>query len=193
MKADLPFPLSCISKRMLFQQPAPNTDQIPLGPRAIYRPSLKQAKQFSRASHGLTALQQPIHRSSSAHFGRAGFTLLEVMVALAIFATAAMALTNAAQQYTQATANAILRTKAQFVASNEIALMEMNQEWMTGTASKQIQQQGEMWQIDKAAKATISPNVQRIDVQVSLMNPQTAKVEAGIANLVFFNARVKNS
>lgn len=122
-----------------------------------------------------------------------GFTLLEVMVALAIFATAAIALTNVAMQYTQATSNAILRTKAQFVALNEIALMEMNREWMTGTASKQITQQGEKWQIDKSAQATISPNVQRIEVQVSLMNAETDKVESGITSLIFFNPKVKQS
>lgn len=63
------------------------------------------------------------HRSS-------GFTLLEVMVALAIFATAAIAFTKVAMQYTQATSNAILRTKAQFVALNEVAMMEINQEWL---------------------------------------------------------------
>lgn len=118
-----------------------------------------------------------------------GFTLLEVMVALAIFATAAVALTNVAMQYTQATAHAILRTKAQFTALNEIATMEINREWMSGTASKQITQQGETWQIDKAAQPTMSPNVQRIDVQVSLMNVDTGKVEAGITNLIFFNAK----
>ncbi len=37
-----------------------------------------------------------------------GFTLLEVMVALAIFAVAAVALTKVAMQYTQSTSNAIL-------------------------------------------------------------------------------------
>ena len=120
-----------------------------------------------------------------------GFTLLEVMVALAIFATAAMALTNVAMQYTQATANAILRTKAQFVALNEIANMEINRDWMTGTSSKQVTQQGEKWQIDKSAQATVSPNVQRIDVQISLMNAETNKVESGIATLVFFNQKAK--
>ena len=122
-----------------------------------------------------------------------GFTLLEVMVALAIFATAAIALSNVAMQYTQATANAVLRTKAQFVALNEIASMEMKREWMSGTASKQITQQGETWQIDKSAQPTVSPDVQRIDVQVSLMNVDTGKVEAGIASLVFFNAKAENS
>lgn len=122
-----------------------------------------------------------------------GFTLLEVMVALAIFATAAIALSNVAMQYTQATANAVLRTKAQFVGLNEIASMEMKREWMSGTASKQITQQGETWQIDKSAQPTVSPDVQRIDVQVSLMNADSGKVEAGIASLVFFNAKAENS
>lgn len=116
-----------------------------------------------------------------------GFTLLEVMVALAIFATAAMALSNVAMQYTQSTAHAILRNKAQFVALNEISKMEINREWMTGTASKQVTEQGEQWHIDKKAQATISPNVQRIDIQVSLMNAETGDVEAGISSLVFFN------
>ena len=122
-----------------------------------------------------------------------GFTLLEVMVALAIFATAAMALSNVAMQYTQATANAVLRSKAQFVALNEIAYMEINREWMSGTASKQVTQQGERWQIDKKAPATISPNVQRVDVQVSLLNADTGDVAAGITSLVFFNYRVAES
>ena len=72
-----------------------------------------------------------------------GFTLLEVMVALAIFATAAMALSNVAMQYTQSTAHAILRNKAQFVALNEIAKMEINRDCMTGTASIQVTEQGE--------------------------------------------------
>ncbi|WP_343682350.1 type II secretion system minor pseudopilin GspI [Acinetobacter baylyi] len=116
-----------------------------------------------------------------------GFTLLEVMVALAIFATAAVALTKLGMQYTQSTANAILRTKAQFVAMNEASLMQINHEWLQGTQSKQVTSQGETWQIDKRAESTISPNVQRIEIQVSLFDTQQNKVEAGITSLVFFN------
>lgn len=124
-----------------------------------------------------------------------GFTLLEVMVALAIFAVAAIALTKIAMQYTQSTSNAILRTKAQFVAMNEIANMEINQEWLEGTQSKQVTAQGETWQIDKKAQSTLSPKIQRIELQVSLYNTEQGKVEAGITNLVFFNypAKVKTS
>ncbi|EMT95012.1 type II secretion system minor pseudopilin GspI [Acinetobacter baumannii] len=114
-----------------------------------------------------------------------GFTLLEVMVALAIFAVAAVALTKVAMQYTQSTSNAILRTKAQFVAMNEVAMMEINQEWLQGTQSKQVTSQGETWQIDKSAQSTISPNVQKIDLQVSLYDPDKRKVQNGITHMVF--------
>ena len=120
-----------------------------------------------------------------------GFTLIEVVVALAIFAVAAMALTKVAMQYTQSTANAILRTKAQFVAQNEIAQMIINREWLTGTASKQITAQGETWQIDKKSESTISPNVQKIDIQVSLFDDDLGKVETGVTNVVFFNYPIK--
>ncbi|MDA0697082.1 MAG: type II secretion system minor pseudopilin GspI [Proteobacteria bacterium] len=122
---------------------------------------------------------------------RSGFTLLEVMVALAIFAVAAIALTKIAMQYTQSTSNAILRTKAQFVAMNEVATMEMNQEWLDGNQSKQVTSQGETWQIDKKAQSTISPKIQRIELQVSLFNADQGKVEAGITNVVFFNYPAK--
>lgn len=132
-------------------------------------------------------------RSSVARFNRvSGFTLLEVMVALAIFAVSAIALTKIAMQYTQATSNAILRTKAQFVAMNEVAMMEINKEWLDGTQSKQITSQGETWQIDKKAQATISPKVQRIELQVSLFNVDQDKVEAGVGHLVFFNHQTES-
>ena len=82
-----------------------------------------------------------------------------------------------------------MRTKAQFVALNEISMMEINRDWLQGTASKKITQQGETWQIDKSAQATISANVQRVNVQVSLVNTETGKVDSGVTSLVFFNHR----
>lgn len=121
-----------------------------------------------------------------------GFTLIEVVVALAIFAVAALALSKVAMQYTQSTSHAILRTKAQFVAQNEIARMKIYQEWLTGTQSTQITSQGENWQIDKKAESTISPKIQRIEVQVSLYNQDLARVESGITTMVFFNHPLRN-
>lgn len=78
-----------------------------------------------------------------------GFTLLEVMVALAIFAIAALVLTQVSMQYSQTIYNAELKTKAQFVAMNEQAVMKIKREWLTGTQSTQTTQQGVLWQIDK--------------------------------------------
>lgn len=120
-----------------------------------------------------------------------GFTLIEVVVALAIFAVAAMSLTKVAMQYTQATANAILRTKAQFVAQNEVAAMQISGEWLEGTQSKQITSQGLSWQIDKKSEATISPDVQKIEVQVSLYNNDLGKVESGVTTMVFYNYPIR--
>ena len=122
-----------------------------------------------------------------------GFTLIEVVVAVAIFAVAALALTQVSQQYTQATANAILRTKAQMVAQNEVAQMEINGEWLEGTQSKQVTAQGESWQIDKRSEPTLSPNVQKIEIQISLYNQELAKVESGVTHLVFYNHPIKES
>ena len=159
--------------------------------RANFLPCLV-AKQYSTHDNVQNSCSHRFKQSPMLRSRRAlGFTLLEVMVALAIFATAAIALTKVAMQYTQATANAILRTKAQFVALNEVANMEINQEWLQGTQSEQSTQQGEMWQIDKSAQSTISPNVQRIEVQVSLLNADSGKVQAGITHLVFFNYKAK--
>ncbi|WP_163169790.1 type II secretion system minor pseudopilin GspI [Acinetobacter schindleri] len=147
----------------------------------------------SSIAFGLSCATMPL-RSSVTRLNRAsGFTLLEVMVALAIFATAAMALTKVAMQYTQSTSYAILRTKAQFVALNEAAQMEINQEWLTGTSSRQITQQGESWQIDKKSESTISPNVQRINIQVGIVNADTGQLESGVSSLVFFNHRVNQT
>ncbi|WP_163165727.1 type II secretion system minor pseudopilin GspI [Acinetobacter schindleri] len=147
----------------------------------------------SSTAFGLSCATMPL-RSSVTRLNRAsGFTLLEVMVALAIFATAAMALTKVAMQYTQSTSHAILRTKAQFVALNEAAQMEINQEWLTGTSSRQITQQGESWRIDKKSEPTISPNVQRVDIQVGIVNADTGQLESGVSSLVFFNHRVNQT
>lgn len=117
----------------------------------------------------------------------AGFTLIEVVAALAIFALAAVALTKISMQYSQATARSILQSKAQFVAQNEVALMQIQQQWLSGQESKQVTSQGETWQIDKKASKTISPNVQRIDMRVSLYDRSDAKVLSGLANMIFFN------
>lgn len=151
-----------------------------------------RAKHYFGDSHTSSITFGLATRSSGARLNRvSGFTLIEVVVALAIFALASMALTKVAMQYTQSTANSILRTKAQFVAQNEIAQMEINGEWLEGTQSKQVTAQGETWQIDKKSEATISPSVQKIDIQISLFDAEQGKVRSSVSNMVFYNAPIK--
>ncbi len=119
-----------------------------------------------------------------------GFTLIEVMVALAIFAVATMALSKVAMQYTQATERAILRMKAEFVAQNQIALMQIEPVWIEDQPTQRLEQQGEHWQIERRASTTISPNVQRIDMQVSLYDPKQDNIVSQVRQVVFFNQRV---
>ncbi len=78
--------------------------------RANFLPCLV-AKQYSTHDNGQNSCSHRFKLSPMLRSRRTlGFTLLEVMVALAIFATAAIALTKVAMQYTQATANAISGT-----------------------------------------------------------------------------------
>jgi general secretion pathway protein I len=72
---------------------------------------------------------------------------------------------------------------------NEIARIEIQQEWLSGTASTQVQEQDETWQIDKSSQSTMSPNVQRIDVKVSIYDRDVNKTTGQITQLTFFNYR----
>ena len=137
-----------------------------------------------------TCRQNVQHRAFTA-FGSTlrGFTLLEVMVALAIFATTALALMNIAMNYTQSIQQNELRTLAHFVAMNQAAELRIEKEWLTGSQSEDITEQGEQWRIHKQSYETISPDVQRIEIQVSHIDPNDAEKVQGVTTLSVFNYR----
>lgn len=118
-----------------------------------------------------------------------GFTLLEVMVALAIFATTALALMKIAMNYTQSIQQNELRTLAHFVAMNQAADLRIEKAWLTGSQSEDITEQGEQWRIQKQSFETMSPDVQRIDIQVSHIDPNDAEKVQGVTTLSVFNYR----
>lgn len=101
---------------------------------------------------------------------RRGFTLLEVMVALAIFAVAAIAVTKVGMNFTQSIGQMNDRTFAHFVAMNELTDLEINGSWPEGTGEKVVDEQGQKWVVSHQVYNTIGENVRRIEIRVALTN-----------------------
>lgn len=122
---------------------------------------------------------------------QSGFTLLEVLVALAIFATTALALMKIAMNNTQSIRQNQLRTEAHFVAMNVAAEMNISQQWLTGSATEQRSEQGEQWKVTRTAHETLSPDVQKVEIQVAYMEPDQPDLDKaqGITTLSMFNYR----
>ena len=110
-------------------------------------------------------------------------------MALAIFATTALALMKIAMNYTQSIQQNELRTLAHFVAMNQAAEIRIEKAWLTGSQSEDTTEQGEQWRIHKQSYETISPDVQRIEIQVSHIDPDNAEKVQGVTTLSVFNYR----
>jgi general secretion pathway protein I len=95
-----------------------------------------------------------------------GFTLLEVMVALAIFAVAAIALTRAGMSYTQGVSSLTDRTLAHFVAMNEAANLRILGTWPEGTGEKEVEEQGQHWLVQHQVYPTPTEQVRRVEIRV---------------------------
>ncbi|GAA5006298.1 type II secretion system minor pseudopilin GspI [Acinetobacter puyangensis] len=122
---------------------------------------------------------------------QAAFTLLEVLVALAIFAVTALALMKIAMNNTQSIQQNQLRTEAHFVAMNVAEEINIRGEWLTGIASEERSEQGERWKVTQTATSTISPDIQKIEIQVAYIDPDLQNVDnaQGITSLSVFNYR----
>ncbi len=100
-----------------------------------------------------------------------GFTLLEVLIALAIFAISALVVLEQASLSISQQARLEEKTLALWVAENQLAAMRLEPEWpAAGSTEKKTTNANRNWQIQQAVEATANPLLRKITVAVSAEN-----------------------
>ena len=98
-----------------------------------------------------------------------GFTLLEVLIAMAILAIAAAGLTRAALESVQQSDYLMLKTLASVVAVNKIREMQMAGTWPdTGHSSDTVDMAGHNWAVTADVDRTDVASLRRLRVSVNL-------------------------
>lgn len=96
-----------------------------------------------------------------------GFTLIEVMVALAILAVVAVAASRASSAYLSSVDILRTRTLAHFVAQNAAADLRIQDTWLTANKSQTINTQGRDWQVTMTVSDAITPALKEINIAVA--------------------------
>ena len=106
-----------------------------------------------------------------------GFTLLEVMVALAILAVVAISASQASRSYVQSVDNMKTRTFGYYVAQNTLAELRVQKTWLTASDTRQITSQGRQWQVVISPKTIQNSQgfVQPIHIRVAPIVDGSAK------------------
>lgn len=108
---------------------------------------------------------------------QAGFTLIEVMVALAILAVVAVVASQASMGYLKTIDGMKSRTYAQFVAQNAATQLRINRDWLKANRIEQITQQGYIWQVQYQIVPdlpNLPKNLQVVDIIVHPANQSNA-------------------
>lgn len=97
-----------------------------------------------------------------------GFTLIEVMVALAVLAIALSAITKGVSQNTVNLGYLRDRTLAHWVAMNKIAELQIRRDWPgPGATQGSSEMAGREWHWTVTVKETADTDVRLLDVEVS--------------------------
>jgi len=98
-----------------------------------------------------------------------GFTLLEVLVALAVFATSATALIYSLGEATRAQAYMEHKTLAHWVAMNQLSLTRLQPKWPgIGITSGSEEMTGTEWHWTRNVSQTSDAKLRRVDLEVRL-------------------------
>lgn len=98
-----------------------------------------------------------------------GFTLLEVLVALAVFATSAAALIYSLGESTRAQAYMEHKTLAHWIAMNQLSLTRLQAKWPgIGITSGTEEMTGTEWHWTRNVIQTSDVKLRRVDMEVRL-------------------------
>lgn len=96
-----------------------------------------------------------------------GFTLIEVLVALAVLAIALAAVMRAMSQAVDTTVSLREHNVALWVAQNRLAEHEMRQDWPAAdTINGETEMGGEKWYWREQVSATPEPKMRRMEITV---------------------------
>lgn len=110
-----------------------------------------------------------------------GFTLIEVMVALAILAVVAVAASRASSAYLSSVDVLRTRTLAHFVAQNAAADLRIQDTWLTANRTQTINAQGRDWQIVMTVSDAITPALKKVNIAIApIIEGQTRPVMTDI-------------
>ena len=116
-----------------------------------------------------------------------GFTLIEVLAALAIAATGLLAVArtiNSSVEVADATAT---RTVAYWVASNQMAALRLSATWpSSGVNDSEIQMGGRSWRVEQNVESTPDEDVLKVTIRVfesNLDRPAVARLNGYLARL----------
>jgi len=103
-----------------------------------------------------------------------GFTLVEVLIALAVLAIALVAFVSAGAQNADYATYTRDRSIAEWVARNQLVEYQLQADWPgVGKQDGDTEMSGSNWHWEADVQGTPDADVRRIDVRVYPMNPET--------------------
>jgi general secretion pathway protein I len=96
-----------------------------------------------------------------------GFTLIEVMVALAILAVVAVAASRASSAYLHSVDVLRTRTLAHFVAQNAASDLRIQKTWLTASRTQTVNAQGRDWQVVMTVGDAMTPALKQVNIAVA--------------------------
>ena len=110
---------------------------------------------------------KPVKLTSVKSKRESGFTLIEVMVALAILAVVAVAASRASSAYLSSVDILRTQTLAQFVAQNAAADLRIQNTLLTANRTQTMSAQGRDWQVVVTVKSGITPELKEVTISVA--------------------------